>query len=428
MQRVRRWADEGSAAIIAEGAATVTTLTYGDVEAGSAPGHTTIQYCNSQSLLCAVDYQQKTQAIVLGHRQFLLPVNSEGLRCTYGTRVPAGLSVKELDSDCSALRALQLFLSTGTAPTGTAPAECTRYSADNHGETDAAALMPRGGRARKSELIVAATAATGSLLYCWFSARQEDLPPPAHRFEGRPLSAAVPTRPTRRSTLTPAAQVLGGGIFEQLDDDMVLLVLQHICKIAPEPAGLNVAADAAAAALISVGGINRQWRRLSGLRCFWMPLCQHHFGIGTAPVECPRWCDETGPVPPLQVHRAQSSKSYYDALGLDEGASAQEIAAAYAKAVRDAAAISTGTFDLAVQLARPSEESKWRKCWLSWHTQVATQIGHTHTPLQRRPGGMERRQPLLQPGNRPISGHVWCRVVDCWRRIHNFCAFSSCHL
>ena len=289
--------------------------------------------------------------------------------------------------------------------------------------------MPRGGQARKSELIVAATAATGSLLYCWwFSARQEDLPPRVRRFEGRPLSAVVPTRSARRCDLAPATPALGGGIFEQLDDDMVLLVLQHICKVAPEPAGLNAGADAAAAALISVGGINRQWRRLSGLRCFWMPLCQHHFGIGTAPVECPRWCDNTGPVPPLQVHRTQSSNSYYAALGLDEDASAQEIAAAYAKAVRDAAAISTGTFDSAVQRAQPSEESKWRKCWLSWHAQVATQIGHTHAPLQRLSGGTERRQPLIRAGNRPISGHVWCRVVDCWRRIHDFCAFGPCRL
>lgn len=223
--------------------------------------------------------------------------------------------------------------------------------------------------------------------------------------------------------MVPVAPALGGGIFERLDDDMVLLVLQHVCLVTAEPTTRNAAADAAAATLISAGGINRQWRRLAGLRCFWMPLCQHHFGIGSEPVECPRWDDAPGAVyPPLPVHAAQSSNSYYEALGVEEGASAQEIAAAYAKAIRDVAALSTRTDDVAVEHA---EDTTWRKCWLSWHAEAATQIGHTHMPLQRRPAGVEQRQQLVQAGNRPISGNIWCRVVDCWRRIHEFCEFVS---
>jgi len=271
--------------------------------------------------------------------------------------------------------------------------------------------MVRGGRARKSELIVAATAATGSLLYCWCSARWEDAANP------RPQSTTVPSDRRRKCgpERVPDAPVLGGGIFERLDDDMVLMVLQHVCLVAAESANPNVATDAAAAALIAAGGINRQWRRLSGLRCFWMPLCRHHFGVSAEPVECPRWRDGPGVVPLLQVHETQSSNSYYEALGVDEGASAQEIAAAYTKAIRDVAAMSTGAGEIAVVRA---DDATWRNCWFSWHAEAATQIGHTHMPLQRLPGGTE---PL--PGNRPICGPVWCRVVDCWRRIHEFCTF-----
>jgi hypothetical protein len=270
-------------------------------------------------------------------------------------------------------------------------------------------------------------AALGAALALACGGRQEDAAHPARaqRLRSYAPSATVPSEPGRHSDpeRVPVPPALGGGIFEQLDDDMVLLVLQHVCLVAAEPETLNAATDAAAAALISASGINKQWRRLGGLRCFWMPLCQHHFGIGSDPVECPRWCDEQGAVsPPLQVHEAESSNSYYEALGVEEGATAQEIAAAYAKAIRDVVVMSTGTDDLAVEHA---EDAAWRKCWLSWHAEAATQIGHTHMPLQRRPGSVEHMQPLVQAANRPISGHTWCRVVDCWRRIHEFCAFVS---
>ena len=115
--------------------------------------------------------------------------------------------------------------------------------------------MPRGGGGvRRSELAVAAAAATGSLLYCMCSARSGDMcsarsgdgmvPPPRQTAKAWSTRAAVPTG--------LPAPTFGGGIFESLDDDMVLLVLRHLSRIDRGADTLNAAADAAAAALMIV--------------------------------------------------------------------------------------------------------------------------------------------------------------------------------
>jgi hypothetical protein len=317
------------------------------------------------------------------------------------------------------------------ATSGPAACPCSRTAAAvaSVQPDTARPAMPRGGGGgvRRSELAVAAAAATGSLLYCMCSARSGDrvVPPPRQTAKASSTRAAVPTG--------LPAPTFGGGIFESLDDDMVLLVLRHLSRIGHGADTLNAAADAAAAALISAGGINRQWRRLSGLRCFWSPLCQYHFRIGAEPVECPRWCAENGALPPAQrLGDSASSSSYYEALGLHEGATAQDIAAAYAAVVRRAASAAAGSGNASAAARElPVTASEWRQCWLSWHAEAATTIGHTHVPLQRRepprlPLPPQERQSRQRPegrqsGNRPIDGQLWCRVVDCWRRIHDFC-------
>ena len=288
-------------------------------------------------------------------------------------------------------------------------------------------LMPRRfrGASRRQEVAVAAAAVAGSLYYCWCASGSGDSGSGASALSPR----TPPTWPGRGvpAVPSPEAELTGGGIFESLDDDMVLLVVQRMYRLdddsTREVSSSNGQADVAAAALICVGGINRQWRRLSGLRCFWQPLCRHHFKIGMDPIDCPRWSDRS----PSRDHtpaeqRGRSNESYYAALGLSEGATAEEIAAAYTAVVNAAQGRSEATMQHAKgdELPAPAE---WRQCWLSWHGVAASQIGHAHKPLQRceppAPPGGAASAPAA--GNQPIDGQLWCRVIRCWRQMHDFC-------
>jgi len=248
-------------------------------------------------------------------------------------------------------------------------------------------------------------AACGGLIwYCWPSAPESKAPPPRH------TSPRGQQPPPSQQAGRGGGGGGGSGPLEGLDDDMVIMVLHHLCGGSTE-ARSNAQADAAAAWLLSAGGVCRQWRRLGALPCFWRPLCAHHFGFSDALLDCPRHgaAEPEPPAPP-------STSSYYSALGVADDATTEEIVAAYAALVDSRADAGA---DAPPPAALGGEEAGWRRCWLAWHAEALSTIGHAHQPLLRAADAD------TVPGNARLDATLWRRSAGCWERVRAFCAAEA---